>query len=436
MNHLQVLLPPPPPPPPNDIRVLTDSVPGFILSGTMLNYLVPEDNQSILATSATVGAMTSASLTALLLYRIKPDIRVAMLQCLQVGGMLTTWMAPYWINMIGVCVLMFGNFGAMTTLLPLTVFKAKKTSRAFQFGSSLAPIYWSTIINAGTASGLDVPGLFIVALCMLPVSAAAYFLVLDRSTWNSKVPHLPTSATTLKTGGVEAVTNGGDDDTPHGPADVVVSSGSIGNVNFQEAQGLTLRQRFAAMREASFYIWLTVANFLNYALYNTSIQTYFVASSASYYGVEAVGLLNRILLVSFCFAAVLGTTTLVPSIAKRVPRGVLWAPIVFQSGCVVLAWLQVGGVIPPMPLWAVYLVSLTIWGVFFLVQFQAPLFLREDERMQSINREVQIQALFVTQYATRLVQNIVAVTFISHFNLGLCETHVAATTPGVNCLLT
>ena len=390
----------------------------------MLHYLVPDDNQSILALSATVGAITSSALTTLVLYRLAPDIRVSIMLCLQVTGMTIAWQAPFWGNMVGVSVLMFGNFGLMTTLLPLTVYKAKITSRVFQFGSSLAPVLGATIINSGRATGLDIGGFFTVALCLLPVSVVAYFLVLDRSTWRPGAePHLPTVATADQH--ADAV---GDGPAPAEP------TASIDSVGFQEAQQLSLKQRFAAIWEAGFYIGLTVANFTLYAIYNTSIQTYFVASSASFHGMGGVELLDRILLASFSFVVLIGTSTLIPAVAKM-PRALLWAPILVQAGFVMMAWLQIGGVIKPVPLWLTFMTGMCIWGVFFGVQFQAPLVLREDRRIQDINREVQIQSLFVAQYATRLVQNIVAVTWLATFNYNLCRAQVEATTPGVSCLL-
>lgn len=385
------------------LGLLSDALPGFFFSGTILHSLVPNDDQAILSLSADSGGLLGLLALSLVLYKVHPDARVAGFLCLQAIGMLLCWLLPYPASMVGVGVLTFGFAATLATVLSLTSLKHKVVTRTFQFGTGVAPVLGAALIQVGLAAGFGKDGLFSMALCMPLLVGVIFFLVIDRSPWRKQ-------------------------------ASQQRQDGEGQGEELQQAP--TLSQRWSAFVEAKFYMILFAASVAVRGFFQECLLVPFTSIVASSNSLLGPDLLDQTQLIAHTCVFFVGLTAFLKPLSRQ-NRNWLWLPVAVLLGCCTVGLLQLTGELPPLPVWAFTLVACLAMSSYYFVNVQLPLFMREDAALSVSNLEAQLQLTFLVYQIVSISTDLVYV-WLNNPSTGavhaLCEDG-AARLYSVHCAL-
>jgi hypothetical protein len=383
------------------LGLVSDALPGFFFSGTLIKYLTPDSNSDIMQLSADIGgALGLICLATFLTKRLRPDPRVALMVLVQIGGMLGAWIIPWWVNMLFIGILTFGFQGLIGTLMPLTAFKPMGATRAYQFGYSIAPILGVLLVKLQGWTDMAVsPGLFLMGMMFPALALIAFFIIIDRSPWQGTTDTEKTSS----------------------KSDL-----------FDQALQLTVADKKVAAWEVLPYIAQVVVVVLFYTFHSGFLVVKLSAALGSYHGEDGADVNNDVSLISHIFVFVVGLTALVPRIS-RMPHMALWVPVLTLVTLVIIEMLQYVAAMSPFPLWLFYAVATMVTCCNFFALLQMPLVVREDRNLTRKYQEFQLQVIWLTVNITRLVADVIVVFALDEALLAACEGRFMKKYPFAEC---
>eukprot|EP00948_MAST-09A_sp_MAST-9A-sp1_P003518 g3518.t1 len=466
---------------------VSDALPGFFFSGTILSAMVPNGNSAWIGMVSALASLIAAGILILVMKKIWPDIRVIAMNLLQIIGIVLC-LLPFAENMAGIFLLTFGFFTIHATLLSLTVYQAKLVAAMYLFGYGLAPLLGIALVELATVTNVPVrPNLFLIAFVFPAVTIVNYFLIIDRTIWSTftfdtlflklyarfktpsqtKEPIRQDDHKVVSTGttnellittfespsydalndnttvalapevGPKAVSSEG---TPEAAPEATVRStrNQIRKMKskdtFQEAQGITIKDRFDAINQIWHYTFLVAAaNFLNQ--FNTNYQSIGSGITASYHGAKnAEDVSNNAQLISHCLIFLVGLTTLIPG-SERLPLPTLWIGISGILACsITFILLSTNNFLgPPM----VPLAFMFVFGIqnscFYFVMIYWPLLIRTDRDLKKAYREFQVVFLLMIAFLVQFVMGTINSFLLFNVLAQNCNETLARAYPQVKC---
>ena len=332
-----------------------------------------------------------------------------------------------------------GVIGLQTAIPSLTYYSSAYSMEMYLIGLQVSELFGSTIIIVFDALHLDKAAYMAVLLCF-PIIICILFFSLDRSAFIDHDNDVSVHHGGDIEGDSSTGTNGIKDTTAltsssinsQGPDNT--TSESIGS------EMLSKTDMWAAFKEICCrYMPTFLLSSVFNTLYLSSINRPLQSSSLSYGGktIDTIFIAGDETNLAFgLVTAAVGLSILTPlgKIISSMNPLVLVVPTLIMTISVIIALMGLlSGVFPPMPIWAYYIVHLSISMVITFFETYYPLFIGADKTLTKKYAEFQLQICMNFEDTFLLIAAIFSVMWFSPHVYSECEVNYGASYDGVTC---